>query len=170
MVEGYDTPRGREFRSAGPLLRAQFAKMICGAMDLSVTEALRSPFVDLGPQDPADLYPHEFVAAAWLHGYSRGVTPLEFAPWRALTRAQAVTMIARAARDADPAHWSDPSPQTIPAPGDFDPEHAPNLALLEIHGITSGLRGYGPGWDPWATASRGEAAYLLWRLRLELGD
>jgi hypothetical protein len=78
-------------------------------------------------------------------------------------------MIVRAAQAADPIHWANPAPGTFPAPGDFDPEHAPNLALLEAHGLTSGLQGYGPAWDPWAPAGRGEAAYLLWRLRLEQG-
>jgi hypothetical protein len=45
--------------------------------------------------------------------------------------------------------------------GDFDADHGPTLRIAEYNGLLDGLQGYGPDWDPWAGATRGEAAQIL---------
>ena len=51
------------FRPDDPVTRQQFAKMIVGAMRISVSEADVSPFADVNIKGPATLYPDNYVAA-----------------------------------------------------------------------------------------------------------
>lgn len=92
---------GRGDGTFGPddlVLRAQFAKMICGLLGLDVSEEQSFvPFIDLGPDDPADLYPHEFVGAAYQAGITKGRTATTFAPYADVTLPQVITMVVRAA-------------------------------------------------------------------------
>lgn len=96
LVSGYEVPR-YEFRPDNPVLRAQCAKILCGAFELWVDESMSSPFTDSGEDDPPSLYPHEYVAAAAAHGITRGLTPSRFGPYEPVTRAQAATMPVQAA-------------------------------------------------------------------------
>lgn len=50
---------------------------------------------------------------------------------------------------------------TIPG---FSDVHSLNMRMAEYNGLTTGLVGFGPGWDPWAKATRAEVAQLLWNL------
>ena len=93
-IGGY---RGGLFVPEAPVLRAQFAKMIVGALGIPVNEGMVAPFNDLGTDDLSDLYPHEFVAAAAAEGITKGVGGGQFAPWEKISRAQVVTMAMRGA-------------------------------------------------------------------------
>ena len=49
---GYLVGSDRFFRPEAPLLRAQFAKMVCQALHVPVTEDMDAPFTDLGARRP----------------------------------------------------------------------------------------------------------------------
>lgn len=164
IVHGYTTSSGSEFRPEDNLLRAQFAKMICGALGLLPTEDMTSPFLDLGRDDPADLYPHQYVAAAYAAGITTGTSATLFSPWASITRAQLVTMTVRALQARAPGALADPPPSWTGALGAFDATHGPTMRLAEYNGMLEGMAGFGPSWNPWAKASRGEAAELLFRM------
>jgi hypothetical protein len=164
VVAGYPVPGGLEFRPENPLWRAQFAKMIALALGLTATEDLASPFTDLGEDAPDDLYPHEFVAAAYAAGITTGLTPTTFSPFTDITRAQVVTMTVRAARSLDPGRLAAPPAGYTGTLGAFSPVHAESMAWAEYNGLLAGLEGFGPDWDPWQAATRGEAAQIVWAL------
>lgn len=168
MLHGYPQPDGTaEFRPANNLLRAQFAKLVCGAFQIPVSESLVTRFADLGPEDPADLYPHDYVEAAANEGITKGKTSTNFEPWTAVTRAQMVTMVVRAAQ-ARP--WTRTGAGlgllTPPADyegtfGEFSPNHQENMRIAEYNHLLAGIVGFGPSWNPWDPASRGEVAQVL---------
>ncbi|MHB0979550.1 MAG: S-layer homology domain-containing protein [Thermoleophilia bacterium] len=166
IIGGYETPTGRQFRPEQPVKRAQFAKMICGSIEQQATEDMQIPFSDLGPDDPDNLYPHEWVAlAAQLH-ITVGVKPGQFAPYADISRAQVVTMVVRAGGSGvldvpDPAFF-------VPTLGNFSEQHAVPMLIAEYNGLLQGLQGFGPGWDPWAPATRAEVAQILSNLRAKL--
>lgn len=141
--------------------RAQFAKMIVGTMGLSVTEGMTSPFTDLGTNPAADLYPHEYIAAAFANGITTGITPTTFGPYVPITRAQVVTMIVRA---VGMGVLSSPPPAYVGSLGNFSETHAPYMRIAEYNGLLADVQGFAPGWDPWHTASRGECAQILWNV------
>jgi len=164
VIGGYFENGQWLFKPASPVQREQFAKMICGALAIPVTEGSTSPFTDLGPNDPTNLYPNDYVAAVAALGITTGTSPGIFSPWNHVTRAQLVTMIVRAANALAPG-------ALVPAPAgfssvlrDFDPDHGPAMRTAEHNGLLASLVGFGPGWDPWADASRGEAAEMLAKL------
>ncbi len=160
IVAGY---AGDTFRPDNPLFRAQFAKMICGAMGLVVTEATPYPFNDLGP-DTASLYPHEYVGAAAQENIILGWADETFRPYLNVTRAAVVTMVVRAARNLHPGLLDAPPNGYLGTLGTFDPTHGPNMAWAEYNQLLEGVVGYGKGWDPWASMSRGETAQVLYNL------
>ena len=162
IVGGYDDGT---FRPESPVLRAQFAKMVVGAMGLDVHEGMTSPFTDLGPDDLGSLYPHEFVAAAYTNGVTEGIAPNTFAPWDDITRAQLVTMTVRAMQALRPGALSNPPSAYHGSLGGFDSTHAPAMRLAEYNHLLSGLSGFGSSWDPWRKATRGECAQVLWNAR-----
>ena len=151
------------------VLRKHFAKMIVGAMGLAVSEAdwqdASPPFTDCGPDDPASLYPHDYIAVAKAHNLTAGKTATTFAPEANITRAQMVTMVVRAAQNSGIA--LDPVPAGYA--GTFnnyaDPTHGANVKLAEANGLLTGLQVSG---DPSAwmsgNATRGECAQVLWNL------
>jgi alpha-tubulin suppressor-like RCC1 family protein len=151
------------------VLRQHFAKMIVGAMGLAVTEAdwqdATAPFTDCGPDDPASLYPHDYIAVAKAHGLTAGKTATTFAPEANITRAQMVTMVVRAAQN---------SGITLKALGpDYagvfknysDPTHGDNVHLADYNGLLAGLAIVGAP-ESWiaGNATRGEVAQILWNL------
>ena len=161
LVSGYKVGDVWQFRPNNPLYRAQFAKMIANVMELPTDESLTSPFLDLGPDDIASLYPHEYVAAAASAGITQGTGPTEFSPWANLTRAQAITMIVRAADQLAPGALFEPPTDYSGTIGMFDPTHGPTMAKAEFNHLLDGLTGFGAGWDPWATIDRGSTAEVL---------
>ena len=162
-ISGY--PDGT-FRPDGAVLRQHFAKMIVGAMGLPVTESAwqdeRAPFTDCGPDYPADLYPHDYIAVARAHNLTAGKTATTFAPAANITRAQIATMVVRAAINSG----TELTPAADGHGGRFesylDPVHATNVHVAERNGLLDGLVVVG---DPrvWiaGNATRGEVAQIL---------
>lgn len=151
------------FGPDSPVMRAQFAKMACRALGVAAQESMVAPFQDLGADDPGSLYPHDYIAAAAAQGIMRGVSPGYFHPWDTLSRAQLITAVVRAVQSLDPSVLATPPAWYQPGIGVFSPEHYPYLRVAEHNGLLAGLVGYGRGWDPWAAATRGEVAEIVWR-------
>ena len=158
------------FKPANPVLRAQFAKMICGALDIPVSEVQVEPFSDLGPNDPNDLYPSDYVAAVAARGITTGTAPGLFSPWNRITRAQLVTMAVRAANALAPGALTVPPVTFAGSLGSFDPDHDAAMRTAEWNGLLVGLDGFGKSWNPWADASRGETAQILFKLMSVVGS
>ena len=156
-----------------PVLRQHFAKMIVGAMGLTVTEDdwqdSNPPFADCGPDDPSSLYPHDYIAVAKAHGLTSGKTATAFAPEANITRAQMVTMVVRAAQN---------SGITLKAVGtDYagtfrnysDPTHGGNVHLADANGLLQGLQIEGAAFSWMAgNATRGQVAQVLWNLMKQM--
>ena len=148
--------------------------MLSGVVGLEVREDTwpdpAVPFTDLGDDVlPGDtegdsLYPHDYVAAAYLAGITRGTTATTFAPYDGITRAQLLTMVVRAMESLHPGDLVTPPGYFECSIGDFDPLHGPNMRIAEYNELLEGLTGYGPGWSAWAPATRAETAQILWNL------
>ena len=112
VVSGYPDPLGGLplFRPDAPVSRAQFAKMIVGALGLPVSETDLCPFVDVPVSGPGNLYPDNFVAVAARAGLTLGVSvdPPLFDPYGNVTRGQALLMAERAAPGLDAGIPGDP--------------------------------------------------------------
>jgi subtilisin family serine protease len=139
------------------LKRQQFAKMILLALGSSVTEEIACPFVDL-VHAPGDLYPYRYVAAAFRLGIVQGTNATHFSPYGTLTRAQLITMVARAAQ------LPEPPPSFVPEFPNFSSTHYPAARRAAHAGLLSGIVGMGPNYDFSAAASRGEVCALLYAL------
>lgn len=165
IVNGYEPAPGVfEFRPESPVRRAQFAKMICGARHIPVNTSMMPPFLDLGPDPPGDLYPHQYVAAAADYGITTGVTPTTFNPWGDSTRAQVITMVMRSLYNDPQLALMLPPASYAGTLGNFSPIHGPAMRHAEYLGLLDGIEGFGPGWNPWQPATRGEVAVILWYL------
>jgi len=163
IVSGYLDPDGNaRFRPGNPLLRAQFAKLVCGAFGLHAQEGLTASFVDMGADNPHDLYPHNYVGAAANEGIVLGKSPTVFDPWSDVARAQVVTMVVRAARSLFPEFLEAPPDTFAGTFGSFDSAHGENMRVAEYNGLLRGIDGFGRGWDPWKHASRGEVVQVLY--------
>jgi hypothetical protein len=162
VVSGYEGTNGSMlFKPDDPVRRAQFAKMVSGVFRLPVSESLVAPFTDLGPDDPKNLYPHDYVAAAALAGITKGVAPGVFAPYADITRAQVVTMLVRGTEQLDPNALADPPAVYLGTMGDFSADHGPAMRSAEYNGLLAGIVGFGRDWNPWHAATRGEVAQML---------
>ncbi len=152
---------GRDFRPDAFLTRAQFAKLLAEALGVPVSEDLVAPFADLGPDDPDNLFPHDYVAALADLGIINGTGPGRFSPHANLTRRQMFSLVVRAAEKLYPGMLEPGSiyPEWLPHPAD-------DLAQVTVprNGLADGLIGYNRGWNQWAKATRGEAAQVLWNL------
>ena len=169
VVDGYPVEGGKEFRPDNSLWRAQFTKMILGALEVQVTEDAwqdkAPPFNDLEADAPDNLYPHDYIAEAARRGITYGTSTTAFSPYVNISRVQLITMATRAARTMKPSALKDPPPgYTGSLPGFESPDHSANLRLAEYSGLLAGLRDYGPAWDPWHDASRAEAAQVMWNV------
>lgn len=159
IISGF---RGGLFVPDAAVKRAQYAKMIVGALGIPVDESLVAPFSDLGPDDPTDLYPHDYIAAAAAAGVVKGVGGGRYAPWADVSRAQVVTMAMRGATGWWPVQLVSPPADWPGTLGMFDPEHGAYMREAEYLGCLDGVVGFGPGWDPWAPATRAEVAQIMW--------
>jgi hypothetical protein len=159
VVVGY--PDGT-FSAGNAINRAQFAKMLAASLGLADEDVTASPFLDLGPADE-NLYPHKYIAALSSIDAISGITPTQFAPWNTLTRAQMVTIVVRAIQKLDPTALVS-APPSLSAASDFDKHHTLTMAIAEASGLLAGIDGYGPSWNPWAPATRGEVAQILHNL------
>jgi len=145
------------FQPNSPMSRQQFAKVIVKTLGLTVTGDEICPFSDVGrglsTADP--LYPDKYVAVCAAAGITTGKTTSAFDPHGTLTRAQLITMVARAAGLAAPPSSYDPSFAS------FDPTHYPWARNAAYAGLLDGLQGVGSGFDFFAPATRGEVAEVL---------
>jgi hypothetical protein len=157
------------FRPDDLVTRQQFAKMLVGAMALPVAEDdwqdTDPPFSDCGPDDLADLYPHDYIAVAKAHNLTAGKTASTFAPRATITRAQMVTMVVRAAQSSGLELAVTDAVYGGPFVDYDDPVHGANVHLADHNGL---LQGLAVTEDPgaWITgfATRGEVAQVLWNL------
>ena len=105
------------------------------------------PFKDVQALEPtADFNLRYYVEAGLETGLVQGVSPRLF-PYSPLTRAQAVTMLARAARAAKPEAFDWLVAPAHPGPfapfagslGNFSSVHAENMRLAEANGLLEGI-------------------------------
>ena len=133
------------FRPDSSFTRGHFAKLLVEALDL--------------PRHG------DYVQTLAHLGILRGTAPGQLSPYEPLTRAQLATLIVRAADTLgiELLHlWDRDAVQSPMA--QFDPTHGPNVAVAQFAGLWNGVAIYKFGWDPWAPATRGEAAQVLWNL------
>lgn len=156
IICGY--PDG-SFKPTAPLMRQQFAKMIALALGYDFRRVASCSFRDIAAVSGADpFYPAGYIAACVRAGIIQGKTPYQFAPHEYTTRAQLITIVARAAGlDGVPSGYKPPF-------GVFSPDHYPWAARAHAAGLLEGLRGLGPSFDFFAKATRGEACLLLYNL------
>jgi hypothetical protein len=155
--------RGFDDGSFGPqklVTRQQFAKMIVKTLGLTVTGTETSPFTDVarGLDETDPFYPDKYVAVCAAAGITAGKTPTKFAPYDNMTRAQLITMVARA------AGLPEPPAGYAPPFGDFSDDHYPWARRAAHAGLLEGLPGMGGGYDFWAPATRAEVCVVLWNL------
>ena len=160
LLAGDGIVSGYQDGSFGPynkVTRQQFAKMIVLALDYDVSPLLACSFKDVaalpGSSDP--LYPGGYIAACAAAGITVGKTPDTFAPYQQITRAQLITMVARAAGLADPPASFEPVFDS------FSATHYPWARRAAYAGLLDGLQGIGPAYDFWSTATRGEVCLVL---------
>ena len=166
LIAGYPVSGGWEFRPGNPVLRAQYAKMIVGALGLPLPpEGVSLPFTDLGPDTPGDPYPHQYVAAAYQKGIIKGKTATTFDPWGNVTRSQAVTMVVRSLQNLYPSLLKPVPAGYTPSWGtSFDAEQAPLAALAEYNGLLDKLSLTADAKNPFSPMPRQEVAQILWNV------
>ncbi len=76
--------------------RQQFAKMICLAVGISVSESNVCAFSDVTKSGSSGLYPDNYVAAAAAAGVIKGTGTKTFSPHTSIARGQVITMVIRA--------------------------------------------------------------------------
>jgi hypothetical protein len=163
------------FKPDNPVTRQQFAKVILLSFSILVSEDAWPnpdvPFVDLGPDDPNSLYPHEYVATAAVLGITKGKDLTHFAPLDNISRAQVITMVVRAAQNILPETVSLAGDVATSTWGNFDATHASNAAIAEANGLLAGLgadashpSGNLASLSPFAKMTRGEVAQVLHNL------
>ena len=161
VVEGYKVLAGSEFRPENLVTRQQFAKMIALAFDLEVSEDDMTTFFDVAHVETG-LYPYHFVAVVAQKAIATGFPDGTFRPAGNITRAQVITMVIRALQALKPSASQQPPLGYTGSLGAFDAIHGPSLRLAEYNGLLVGVVGFGPDWNPWTYASRGEVAEMLW--------
>ena len=162
VISGY---ADGSFHPDEPVTRQQFAKMIVLALGYSVSQTEVCPFSDVAQSVPGEyvdaqdpLYPDHYVAVCALHSITRGLDAGKFGPYGYLTRAQLITMVARAAELTDPATgYSPPFPS-------FPSEHYVWARRAAAAGFLDGLQGMARGYNFYAVATRGECAQLLYNM------
>jgi hypothetical protein len=137
--------------------RQQFAKMIVLTLGYQVPALTSCGFKDveagLDPTDPK--YPAAYIAACAQAGITLGKTPETFGPYDKITRAQLITMVARA------AGLPDAPVSLVPPFRNFDPNHYPWALRAYAAGLLAGLEGLGPTYDFWQYATRAEVCVML---------
>jgi uncharacterized protein YkwD len=140
-----------------PVTRQQFAKMIVLALGYHVSPLAPSGFKDvdtrLDPNDPG--YPSAYIAVCAAMGITVGKTADTFGPYDLISRAQLITMVARAGDLPD-------APAGYVAPfGNFDANHYLWAVRASAAGLFDGVDGIGPGYNFWQNATRAEVCVLL---------
>jgi len=173
LIQGYPTGSGGyyEFRPSSLVLRAQYAKMIVGALGLAVVEGMPEPihFSDLGVDitaPPGNLYPHEYVWVAYNNNIIKGYLDGTFKPYDPpIIRGHVVTMTVRALLNLHPDAL-----QAVPAGfvqtwgNDLLPEHKANARIAEYNNLLAGLPLSTTAANGNASMPRGEVAQVLWNM------
>ena len=149
------------FRPDAPVLRWQFLRMV---MDVTAVRWFmynnQSPFTDTFVNG-VEVDTLRRVAEAGLElGITKGTSPTRLSPYQPISRAEAVTMLIRAAEAQSPGSTTAPA-SFAGSLGKFDQTHSENMRRAEYHHLLDGLEGFGPSWDPWQRMGRGEAAQVL---------
>ncbi len=152
------------FDPASPVTRAEFTKMVCGAMGLQAKNGAAQIFTDV----PASHWAYGFIATAAELGIVNGVTDTEFMPNELITREQMSAILYRAivacgfeAKLPDGTAIAFDDYDTI-----SDYAKAPVNALSAagvIKGVTDTI------FAPTATANRAQAASLLYQYFQAIG-
>ncbi len=170
IAGGYEiSPTEIDYRPDNNLYRAQFAKMIAIALDIEVQEGSTTPFTDLGDQVADNLYPHDYVAAAYGAGITNGLTATTFGPYVNISRAQVVTLVVRALQNLHAGTLAEPAAGYVSTWGAFSDVHQENARIAEFNGLLDGLPLTTTAANPWAPMSRGEAAQVLANMLAALG-
>ncbi len=168
LIEGYPIGGGySEFRPTNPVFRAQYAKMIDGALGLDVDEDMAPPvsFTDLGTDDISTLYPHEYVWTAYGSNIIKGYMDGSFKPYTPISRGHVVTMTVRALLALYPAALVVPPDGYVQTWGnDLLPEHKANAAIAEYNNLLAGLPLATTAANANASMPRGEVAQVLWNM------
>jgi uncharacterized protein YkwD len=137
--------------------RQQFAKMAVLSLGYSASPVSACSFADVSARSSSSdpLYPAGYIATCAARGITMGATPYTFRPYDNITRAQLITMVARAAGLPDP-------PETYtPSFSNFSADHYPWARRAAYAGWLDDFVDMGPGFDFWAPATRGEVCLLL---------
>lgn len=73
-------------------------------------------------------------------------------------------MIVRSAQRLDPGRLAQPPADYASLVPAFSDIHGPNLRIAQYNGLLRLLEGYGATWNPWAKATRGGVAQMLFNL------
>ena len=154
IVSGYASGA---FGPYDKVTRQQFAKMVVLALGRSVSPVTACSFRDVSitPSGSDSAYPAGYIATCVAEGITLGKTPYTFMPYESITRAQLITMVARAAElQAPPAGYR-------PEFSNFSDQHYPWAARAAYAGWLDEFRGMGQDFDFWAPATRGEVCLML---------
>ncbi|MCL5735195.1 MAG: S-layer homology domain-containing protein [Actinobacteria bacterium] len=166
VIGGYDIGGGlKEFRPQSEVLRAQFTKILVGALGIPVVPNAFIPFTDVDRD--ANGYPWDFVAAAYHNNITQGRTATLFAPYVNVLRGQVTTLVVRALQQLHPGLLQDPplSYQNTWGTG-FSPIHGPLARIAEFNELLAGLPLSTTSSDPLGPMTRGEVAQVLWNVLL----
>lgn len=172
IIQGYPTGSGGyyEFRPSNTVYRAQFAKMIDGALGLVVDEAMPEPvhFSDLGVDiiaPPGNLYPHEYVWVAYNNNIIKGYTDGTFKPYTAIIRGHVITMTVRALLNLHPDALQPVPDGFVQTWGnDLIQPHKDNARIAEYNDLLAGLPLTTTAANGNASMPRGEVAQVLWNM------
>ncbi|MCL4367910.1 MAG: S-layer homology domain-containing protein [Actinobacteria bacterium] len=161
IVRGYQEGESLLFRPESPVFRWQFLRMV---MDVTGVRWFmynnQSPFTDTFVNG-VEVDTLRRVAEAGLElRITKGTSPTRLSPYQPISRAEAVTMLIRAAEVQKPGSTTAPTAYAGSL-GSFSAAHADTMRRAEYHHLLDGLVGFGPAWDPWQPMSRGEAAQVL---------
>lgn len=161
------------FRPHDLVMRQQFAKMIVKVLQLPVTGDEMCPFADVaaGASSTDPYYPDKYIAVCAACGITAGRTATSFAPYANITRAQVLSMVVRAARQAG-VDLQEPSAAYYAGTianstlrDLHDPVHGVNVQTAEMNNLVWGIwPDTATTWDVQKNATRGEVALILWRL------
>lgn len=169
LIEGYPTGSGgyNEFRPTKVVFRAQYAKMIDGALGLVVDETMAAPvdFSDLGADITNDPYPHEYVWTAYNNNIIKGYDDGTFKPYSPISRGHVITMTVRALLKLHPDALRPVPASFVQTWGnDLLPEHKANARIAEYNGLLAGLPLTTTAAGGNASMPRGEVAQVLWNM------
>lgn len=168
------------FRAWDTVKRQQFAKMVVLTFGLQVYETDKSPFTDLGPDDPSTLYPHQFVAVAWKNGITKGSTPTAYKPFDNIWRWQVITMVVRAVDNLRPGLLESPPSDWWVSWGWYlglnGTPYLDDARKADYNGLMAGLDIWktdpdlGYSRNPYGSMERGEIAQVLYNTLLLLDE